>query len=345
MGAFGKLIGIEAQLEIAQALDGHFGAFEAVEGEVQRLTIGHAGEQVANYFGLITAADQIAQGEKIAERFGHLLAFHHEERRMHPEAGEGLAGERFGLRDFVFVMREDQVDAAGVDIERGAQVLNGHHGAFDVPAGAARTDRRIPTEFAFLGRLPQGEIARVGLIVFVDVDAGAGQVAAEIVVRKLAIAGEARDAEVSRAVARVSVVAGGKAGDSVGHIGDVVGGLHQVLGHVQAQGGAVFEKRLRVDGGVFLKRLLFGRRVADDLIVHVGDVHDVVELVTARTQPPAQNVDEGEGAEVADVGVTVNGGAARVQANRVAVRGMEVLDALGECVIEAQRHNGGETSS
>jgi len=82
---------------------------------------------------------------------------------MHPEAREGLAGERFGLGDFVFVMREDQVDAAGVDIERGAEVLDGHHGAFDVPAGPPVADRRVPEMLLRLARFPEHEIERVFL--------------------------------------------------------------------------------------------------------------------------------------------------------------------------------------
>ena len=63
---------------------------------------------------------------------------------MHPETRERLAGERFRLRNFVFMMRKNQVDAAGMDIERLAQVLDGHHGALDVPAGPAGADGGVP---------------------------------------------------------------------------------------------------------------------------------------------------------------------------------------------------------
>ena len=94
--------------------------------------------------GAIAAAQQVAQGEVVAQRLGHLLAFHHEELGVQPEARERLAGERFRLRDFVFVVREDQVDAAGVDVQRLAQVLDGHDGALDVPARAARADAASP---------------------------------------------------------------------------------------------------------------------------------------------------------------------------------------------------------
>ena len=80
----------------------------------------------------------------------------------------------------------------------------------------------------------------------------------------------------------------------------MLGGGRQAFGALQAQGGAVFEEGLRIDGGVFVERFVLGDGVADDLVVHVGDVHDVVEAESAGAQPLAQNVHEGERAEVAD---------------------------------------------
>ena len=178
---------------------------QAVEGEVQLLAVRHRRQQVADGFRRVALGHEVAQRVEVAERLRHLLAFHQQKLGVQPEARERLAGERLRLRDFVLVMREDQVDAAGVDVERLAQVLDGHHGALDVPAGAARADRRLPERLAFLGRLPQREIARVGLLVLVHVHARAGQVAAEIVVRELAVPGKRGDAEIDRAVARVGV--------------------------------------------------------------------------------------------------------------------------------------------
>ena len=84
---------------------------------------------------------------------------------------------------------------------------------------------------------------------------------------------------------------------------------------------------------------MLGGRVADDLVVHVGDVHDVVERIAAARSHAAQDVLEGEGAEIADVGVVVDGGAAGVHADGVVVGGSEFLDLLRERVIEAQRHD------
>ena len=41
-------------------------------------------------------------------------------------------------------MRKNQIDAAGVDVQRLAQILHRHHGALDVPARPARARRRYP---------------------------------------------------------------------------------------------------------------------------------------------------------------------------------------------------------
>ena len=326
--AFGVLVGFQPQLEIAQPVDGGGGRFQPVEGEVERLAVGHRSQQVADGFRLVAARQQVAQGVVVAQRLGHLLALHHEELGVQPEAREGFAGERFRLRNLVFVVREDQIDAAGVNIQRLAQVLDGHHGALDVPAGAAGADGGLPERLAFLGRLPQREIAGVGLFVFVHVHARAGQVAAEIVVRELAVSGKGGNPEVDRTVAGVGVVPGAQALDGRHHVVDVLGGGDQALGALQPQRGAVLQERLGIDAGVFRQRLVLGHGIADDLVVHVGDVHDVVEAESAGAQPFAQDVEEGEGAEVADMGVIVDRGAAGIHADGVVARRRELLHPL-----------------
>jgi hypothetical protein len=46
---------------------------------------------------------------------------------MKPEVGERLASRGFRLRDFIFVMRENQIFAAGMQIETLPQLLHRHH--------------------------------------------------------------------------------------------------------------------------------------------------------------------------------------------------------------------------
>ena len=81
----------------------------------------------------------------VADRLAHLRAIEGEHAVVQPEAGKGLAAVRTGgLRDFVFVVREHQVDAARVDVDGVAQVRRRHRRAFDVPARTAASPRAVP---------------------------------------------------------------------------------------------------------------------------------------------------------------------------------------------------------
>ncbi len=57
---------------------------------------------------------------------------------MHPDIGHDFrAVGAAGLGDFVFVMGEDEIEAAAMDVEDLAQMEFRHGRAFDMPAGAA----------------------------------------------------------------------------------------------------------------------------------------------------------------------------------------------------------------
>ena len=114
--------------------------------------------------------EELADPGDVAGRLGHLRAAHLEMGAVEPRADERLAGRRLALGDLVLVVREDEVDAAGVDVERRPEVGHAHRRAFDVPAGPARADGRLPDRLAGLGTLPQGEVADVVLAVLVGLD-------------------------------------------------------------------------------------------------------------------------------------------------------------------------------
>ena len=70
-----------------------------------------------------------------------------------------FAAGALALGDLVLVMREAQVDTAGMDIELLAQVFGRHGGAFDMPAGEASTPGTFPVHLAaFVAMFPQREI-------------------------------------------------------------------------------------------------------------------------------------------------------------------------------------------
>ena len=90
--------------------------------------------------------------------------------------------------------------------------------------------------------------------------------------------------------------------------------------------------------GVFGEGLVGGGGGGDDLVVHVGDVHDVQELKAAMAQMSPQHVLEREGPQISDVDVVVDGRPTGVHAHRVAFGGLEGLEGAGEGVIEVERH-------
>ena len=65
--------------------------------------------------------------QHVADGLGHFLPVDIDEPVMQPVAHERIAAMGAGgLRNFVFVMGEDQIDAAPMDIDRPAQVLFDH---------------------------------------------------------------------------------------------------------------------------------------------------------------------------------------------------------------------------
>src|SRR5205814_8955244 len=78
---------------------------------------------------------------------------------VHPVPYDVLAGCGVRLGPLVLVVREAQVDAASVDVDVVAEVLQAHHRALDVPARKAIAPRAFPHHLAVgAGALPQGPV-------------------------------------------------------------------------------------------------------------------------------------------------------------------------------------------
>ncbi len=186
------------------------------------------------------AFKHIAHGEEIALAFGHFFAFDEQEARVHPEAGEvRFTGGAAGLCDFAFVMGEDVVFAAGVNIDDiFAQHRAGHGGAFDVPAGVTIAPRAGPFHQVFRVRLPEQKIGRVFFCchrLHSDAAAFAGLELHEGVARELAVGGKGFDIVINRTIgADVSVAGGDEFFDHRDHAGDdMIGGVrHMRLGGI-----------------------------------------------------------------------------------------------------------------
>src|SRR6266436_7394505 len=90
---------------------------------------------------------------------------------MQPVAHERLAGGAFTLRNFVLVMRKCQINSTGMNIQCFAEILHGHRGALNVPAGPSAANRGLPEVLSRLRGFPQRKIPRAFLFVAVVIDA------------------------------------------------------------------------------------------------------------------------------------------------------------------------------
>ena len=181
------------------------------------------------------------------------------------------------------MVREDKVLAAHVQVDGVAQILSRHDGAFEVPARASFAPGAVPFHGAVRRHplFPEREVAYAFLVILVALYSGANFQLPFLQVRELAVGLVFLDGKVDAAVlALVSDALVHQDLDKFEHLLYVVGGPRRHFRGLDAQGLAVLKEALGVPfrEGPQLRPLF--PRVADGLVVHVGDVHDVLDLVT-----------------------------------------------------------------
>src|ERR1700677_2750948 len=90
-----------------------------------------------------TIGDEPAHEYQVAERPGHLLALIAHQRRMHVYPREHLRSRSVrhpGMRGAHLMVREHQVSATSLDVERDTEVLPRYRRALDVPARPAGSE-------------------------------------------------------------------------------------------------------------------------------------------------------------------------------------------------------------
>src|SRR5206468_10196371 len=87
---------------------------------------------------------EVLESVEVPVALRHLPAADEEVLVVRPDADERLPRRRLALRDLVLVVREDEVDAARVDVDRLAEAAHGERRALEVPAGAAAPEARLP---------------------------------------------------------------------------------------------------------------------------------------------------------------------------------------------------------
>ena len=322
-----------------QPIDGAGGFYESVEGEVHLMPVRHRNQREANRGRLEAFEQQVAQRIKVALALGHLAPVHEQKPHMHPMACKWLVRDALALRNLVFVVREHQVFAAGVQVEALAQKLHSHGRALQMPSRPPAANGRIPRCLAGLGGLPQRKISRRIFLVLIQIDARAVFHPGQIFFAQLAILGKGSQTKVPASVlCLVSRSRCSQLLDQLDHAWNVLSGASDDFRVLDAQRVHILKKsplkacRILADGDA--RR----RSVADDLVVHVGNVHYMENLDARQLEKTPQHVHLEKSAEVADVAVVINGRAAGVHTQRLAVGGRERVDLSRKSIEKPQSH-------
>ena len=159
-----------------------------------------------------------------------------------------------------------------------------------------------------------------------------------------AVVFEGGDAEVDGAVGGgVGVTALDERFDHADLMINVGDGAGFDVGREEVESGAVGVEFFGPEAGEVGEGLTGFLGVANGFVVDVGDVADVEGGGATEFDDAAEDVLGGEGAEVADVGGAIDGGAAAVKAEGFAVEGCEGTGFAGEGIEEAEGHGGGES--
>ena len=214
-----------------------------------------------------------------------------------------------------------------------------------MPAGTARTPRRIPLHVAifFIPGFPQREVADVFLIVFIVLHAAGRLQLTEIDVREFSVIRKFVDAIVNRFVlGLIRKPLRNQRADHLDHSVDVslVSRSRIFVRAFDAQRIRVFGERLFELFGEFSQRGTGLACPPNRFIVHIGDVHHAMHLVTAQFEMALKQIFEDIGAKISNVRAAVNRRSAGVHTDlaRTRIARLEFFDFARVSVKEAQRH-------
>ena len=278
-------------------------------------------EEEAHHLGG-KAGQHLFHREEISQGLGHLFGVDGEEAVVQPVAGKRLARGRLRLGQFVFMVGEDQVLAAAVQVEGFTQVVHAHGGALDMPARPSGSPGAVPGRFPGLAGLPQHEIQGV-FFVGVNLDPRPGFHVLDFLPRELAVSREAPHPEEDVAPAGIGKTQVHQALDEVEDLGDMLRGLGLDLGRRYPQGGHV----LLEGGDVALGHLFPGYALflgpAQDLVVDVGKIAHPGDLETPAPQIAHQDLKGHTRAGMAQMDFIINRHPTGIEAHFSGGEGLE----------------------
>ena len=319
-----------ARQAIDESAERRLGLPEPLPREVQLFPIVPRQQEIAHRRGPVSLRDDVGNRVRVAERLRHLLVVDEQMLDVHPEAGERLAGRPFALRDLVLVVGKDQIDAAGMDVDRRlAEQAQRHRRAFQMPPRAARRIDEVPRRLARLGRLPEHEVADVFLLVAVAVDARARLHAVVVEPREAAVGRQRRDPEIDGSIAAIRQPVSIQRGDHVGHrFADWPRRSRAASPPPASNPSAarILVKRRDELVGVRPERHARFLGARNRPVVHVGEVDHLTHLIAEQMpKRSSQHVHADERTEIADVPACVHRQPAGVDPHRACGAGREGL--------------------
>ena len=198
---------------------------------------------------------------------------------------------------------------------------------------------RRPGRLTGLGALPEREVPRVALAARVGVRGRFHLVDAH---PRQGAVGRPRqhvEVDVARAVlGGIGVTALDQVVHQHDHLGDVARGARLVRRPPDVEHVVGALERLLVDVGPGPPRDTVLGRLADDLVVDVGDVAHEGDRVAAVLEPPPELVEDEPGPDVADVRRSLDGGPAQVDRRLAGAQRLERAGLARGGVVEVHGH-------
>ncbi|CAM5223283.1 hypothetical protein CDEF62S_04092 [Castellaniella defragrans] len=311
----------------------------AHQKEPQHLGFTRVGDVIGLPFIRGIARDSVANPAEIAQGLGHLLCVHHHGAAMHPGRGQRPAERAFALGDFILVMRELQVRAPAMDVERHAQQAAAHGRTFDMPARAPRAIGGIPARvgrFFGLRGLPEHEIQRI-LLARRHRHSLPGAQVVQRLARQLAVAGKLAHGEIHVAVgALIGQPLGRQGGDDLQHARHMLRGAGFGIGRLHPQGALVGMHGGDEEFGQRANRHAALHRAADDLVVDVGDVAHILHLIARSPQPALHDIEAHQHARMAQVAEVIDRHAADIHAHHAWPNRLERRFLASQGVVDVQ---------
>ena len=144
----------------------------------------------------------------------------------------------------------------------------------------------------------------------------------------------------------VDAAVGGDVAEAVGydlldHVDDVADALARlgIAGRaVHAELGDVLEVPVDVSPGEIQGVDALLRGAGDDLVIHVGEIGDVLDLIALVAEVARNGVEDDYAAGVAHVDIVVDGDTAHVHPDLAGLNGSEFLHRIGESVVDTKYH-------